>query len=62
MRWYVDGALQKEVTGATVASEPLFLVLSLQVGAWWLGDAGSPSSNTRFPADLEVDYVRVYKR
>lgn len=60
-RWYVDGALRWWVTGPTVDATPLFLVLSLQVGgAFWTG-AGEPGPNTRFPAELQVDYVRAYQ-
>jgi hypothetical protein len=62
MRWYVDDQLQKTVTGPTVAAEPMFLVLSMQVGAWWLGSAGEPSPFTHFPNDLAIDYVRVFQR
>ena len=61
-RWYVDGVQRWSVSGPTVDATPLFLVLSLQVGgAFWTG-AGDPGPNTRFPADLQVDYVRVYQR
>jgi hypothetical protein len=31
----------------------------LAVGGDWPGD---PDSSTRFPADMLVDYVRVYER
>ena len=62
MRWYVDDQLEKTVTGPTVAADPMFLVLSMQVGAWWLGRAGEPSPFTNFPNDLAIDYVRVFQR
>lgn len=35
-----------------------FIILNLAVGGTW---PGSPNSETVFPSQLEVDYVRVYK-
>lgn len=39
--------------------QQMFLVLNLAVGGDW---PGSPTSATRFPATMLVDYVRVYAR
>lgn len=60
-RWYVDGVERWSVTGPTVDATALFLVLSLQVGGAFWTSHGDPSANTRFPAELQVDYVRVYQ-
>jgi beta-glucanase (GH16 family) len=38
---------------------PFYLVLNLAVGG---GLPGPPDASTRFPAELVVDYVRVYER
>jgi beta-glucanase (GH16 family) len=60
--WYVDGVRRGRIDGPQVATTPMFLVLSLQVGEWWFpGDTGKPSPKTRFPADLEIDRVRVWE-
>ena len=39
--------------------KPFFVVLNLAVGGTWPGD---PDASTPFPAQLRVDYVRVYRR
>lgn len=66
VRWYVDDALYRTVTpkDLPVASEwpfekPFFLILNLAVGGSW---PGPPEASTQFPAQLEVDWVRVYRR
>ncbi|HUB01782.1 MAG TPA: glycoside hydrolase family 16 protein [Terriglobales bacterium] len=42
-----------------VFDKPFFLILNLAVGGDW---PGNPNSSTVFPADMLVDYVRVYQR
>jgi beta-glucanase (GH16 family) len=38
-------------------SGPQFIILNLAIGGSW---PGNPDSTTVFPADMQVDYVRVY--
>jgi beta-glucanase (GH16 family) len=40
-----------------VFNKPFFLLLNLAVGGDW---PGAPDSSTRFPAQMEVNWVRVY--
>lgn len=76
MRWYVDdhhwvtqyasgwwaqvpdenGDLYN-VEGNAPFNERFHLLLNLAVGGTWPGD---PDSTTKFPAEMEVDFVRVY--
>jgi beta-glucanase (GH16 family) len=42
-----------------VFDHPMFLILNLAVGGKW---PGRPDASTVFPADLLVDYVRVYRK
>ncbi len=64
--WFVDGQLfnlattgQVPAGGRWVFDHPFFLILNMAVG----GDfVGPPSADTPFPAELVVDYVRVYER
>ena len=42
-----------------VFDQPFYLVLNLAVGGSW---PGSPSSFTVFPAEMRVDWVRVYQK
>lgn len=41
------------------AGEPLYAVINLAVGGTW---PGLPDAGTYFPAILEVDYLRIYRR
>ena len=60
----VDGTAFKTITpadlsGRWVFDHPFFLILNLAVGGNW---PGPPDASTPFPAQLKVDYVRVYER
>ncbi|HSQ62895.1 MAG TPA: hypothetical protein VLM85_06755 [Polyangiaceae bacterium] len=64
--FYVDQTKYETVTSASVPSsatweldKPFFILLNLAVGSkdsW----PGAPDTSTIFPAELLVDYVRVY--
>ncbi len=63
--WYYDGAKYFTVTKADVGNRkwafdhPFFIILNLAVGGQFPGLVGL---KTVFPADLYVDYVRVYQK
>lgn len=65
IRWFVDGVQYNEFyiangTGNTEEfHKPHFIILNLAVGGNW---PGSPDSSTPFPAQMLVDYVRVYQK
>lgn len=66
IRFYVDGRLYKTRTPADlpqgktwVFDHPFFLILNVAVGGVW---PGNPDATTVFPQEMQVDYVRVYKR
>ena len=42
--------------------KPFYLILNLAVGGDFLGKNGNPDANTRFPAEMVVDYLRVYRK
>ncbi len=65
IRWYFDKTNYFSATraslpaGATwVFDHPFFLIMNVAIGGAW---PGSPGSTTPLPADLLVDYVRVYR-
>lgn len=64
IRWFVDGTQYNTFyiengTGNTEEfQKPFFLLLNLAVGGNW---PGSPDGSTSFPAQMLVDYVRVYQ-
>ncbi|MCL6459598.1 MAG: family 16 glycosylhydrolase [Gorillibacterium sp.] len=63
IKWFVDGTLYSSFyiengTGNTEEfQKPSFILLNLAVGGNW---PGSPDGSTAFPAQMLVDYVRVY--
>jgi len=61
LAWFVDGVpIQRYAVDATSGvGDAFWLNISLQVGGDW---PGAPDSTTPFPADMKVDYVRVYQR
>jgi len=66
VRFYVDSALYKTATpadlppgAAWVFDHPFFVILNVAVGGTWPGD---PTSASRFPQTMKVDYVRVFRR
>ena len=65
IQWFVDGNLYQTQTNWSTATapypapfdQPFYIIMNLAVG----GDyGGNPDSTTRFPGELQVDYVRVY--
>ena len=61
MRFYVNGVNYHTITSDQVINyaTPKNITLNLAVGGWFGGD---PDASTPFPADLQVDYVRVWER
>jgi beta-glucanase (GH16 family) len=64
VRFYVDATLYETRTPADIPpgtewvyNHPFFLLLNVAVGGTW---PGSPDASTHFPAQMAVDYVRVY--
>lgn len=62
--FFVDGALVREIRKSAIPSgavwvfdKPYYLLLNIAVGGSWPGD---PDATTEFPAEMLVDYVRVY--
>lgn len=65
VRWFVDGREYHRMTPADlprgtkwVFDHPFFLLLNFAVGGDWPGD---PDASTKFPQQMVVDYVRVYR-
>lgn len=56
LRWYVDGKIRHK-SEEHVPQGSTFMLVNLALGGW----AGAPNAETRFPADFEVDYVKVWK-
>lgn len=71
IKWYVDGELYQvqnnwyakhnneamSYTYPAPFDQEFYIILNLAVGGWFDGDI---NESTKFPATMEVDYVRVY--
>ena len=58
--WYVDGAERHRVS-QNIPRTPMYLTANLAVGgkeSW----SGPPNRYTEFPAELKIDYIRVFQR
>jgi len=70
IRWYVDGVPYETQTnwssslGAypTPFNQPFFLIMNVAIGGNYLGNpsTGTINSNSAFPGQMLVDYVRLY--
>lgn len=66
MRWYVDDKLTQtldrwESSGGEFPApfdQPFHLILNVAVGGGFVGDV---AATTKFPQQMQVDYVRVYQ-
>ena len=56
--WYVDG-VERFRSSKGIPSMPMYVLVNLAVGGDW---PGNPDASTPFPATMDVDYVRVYRR
>ena len=57
--FYIDGIETTRMNGAPFRdAPPMYLIANLAVGGDW---AGSPDSDTRFPAVMRIDHIRAYR-
>lgn len=57
--WYVDGEEVQRMTGPQVARQSMNIILYLVTGSAW---AQRPADNAPYPLEIEIDYVRAFKR
>lgn len=57
LTWYVDGVQRFRQVIDAVPQKRMYLLLNLAVGGEWPGD---PDASTKFPAEMQIDYVRVW--
>lgn len=58
MRWSVNGRTVRE-HASRPTDTPFYMLISWEIGSKW---PGSPDASTPWPAEAEVDYVRIYQR
>ncbi|MDF8334980.1 family 16 glycosylhydrolase [Novosphingobium cyanobacteriorum] len=57
LTWYIDGVPVRTLPTPAGLDKPMYMLLNLGGGSPWAGD---PDSTTPFPAQMQIDYVRVY--
>ncbi|HEX3625312.1 MAG TPA: glycoside hydrolase family 16 protein [Verrucomicrobiae bacterium] len=63
--WFVDNQLYETQTNWSTANapypapfdQPFYIIMNLAIGGVYAGD---PDTNTAFPGEMQVDFVRVY--
>jgi autotransporter-associated beta strand protein len=60
MKFYLNGALMNSVQNTASISQAanMYMILNQAVGGW----PGDPPSNTPFPSNYEIDWVRVWQK
>jgi beta-glucanase (GH16 family) len=65
IKWFLDGSQYHEIyigggiNGTEEFHEPAFIILNMAIGGNW---PGFTIDDSAFPADMYVDYVRVYQK
>jgi beta-glucanase (GH16 family) len=54
--WYVDG-VERFRTATAVAAQPMYVMANLAIDG-----QDPPDASTPFPATMDIDYIRVYRR
>ncbi len=57
--YYIDGVEFQRFTSENIASQDMYLILTLAIGGVF---PGSPDDTTVFPAELIIDHVRVFQQ
>lgn len=58
LHWYVDGQLVAEAPTCPAMRRPMYILANLAVGGKW---PGNPDASTAFPAQMKLDYIRVWQ-
>lgn len=59
LRWYLDGVVVRTFTDVpNITNKQMYLLINLAVGGTW---PGAPDGSTSFPAELLVDWVKVWQ-
>jgi beta-glucanase (GH16 family) len=55
---YIDGAKMHSMKTPPDAHKPMYITANLAVGGHWPGD---PDASTKFPATMDIDYIRAWQ-
>lgn len=64
LTWYVDGKkMGNTVTdSAAIQNHPFYIIANFSVGGSWGPLNGGPDASTPFPAEMDIDYLRVWQK
>jgi serralysin len=57
MRWTINGKVVREHPNF-ITGKNLYMLMSWEIGSNW---PGKPNGSTKWPAEVLVDYVRIYR-
>lgn len=55
--WYLDGKQVFQSDTPADLHSPMYMIANLAVGGYW---PGNPTSDSEFPATMQIDYIRAY--
>ena len=56
--FYLDGKAMGSMATPASTKIPMYLIANMAVGGTW---PGNPDPNTSFPAEMQIDYIRVWQ-
>lgn len=56
--FYIDGRKTETLVTPPDMHQPMYLIANLAIGGRW---PGAPDTATRFPATMEIDYIRAWR-
>jgi hypothetical protein len=56
--YYIDGVKTSSIPAPGDLNEPMYMIVNLAVGGNW---PGNPDGATKFPATMDIDYVRAWR-
>ncbi len=64
LTWYVDGQkMGNKVTDpGAIKQTPFYIIANFSVGGDWGPLHGAPDATTKFPASMDIDYLRVWQK
>jgi beta-glucanase (GH16 family) len=64
IKWFVDGQVYETQSSQAPFNAPFFFLMNLAVGGQYVGSptVSQIKAGTVFPAELQVDYVRIYEQ
>ena len=56
--YFIDGVKTSSIDAPADLSGPMYMIANLAIGGTW---PGNPTSDVKFPATMDIDYIRVWR-